>query len=129
MSLSEDCPIVVADDDPSILAMVSDALNFEGYPVATATHGREALEAIARIRAADPDCPPLLLLDMRMPEIDGWGVAAALRERAIDLPIVVMTAARDARAWAAEIAAAGVVAKPFDLDDLLAEVERVLGAR
>jgi CheY-like chemotaxis protein len=129
MTLSDDCPIVVADDDPSILALISDILSLEGYPIATATNGREALKAIIRIRAADPTCPPLLLLDMRMPLMTGWDVAAALRERAIDLPIVVMTAARDARAWAAEIGAAGVLPKPFDLDDLLTEVERVLSAR
>jgi CheY-like chemotaxis protein len=129
MIFSDDCPIVVADDDPMILETVSDILTFAGYPIATATNGREALDAIARFRAAHPTCPPLLLLDMRMPVMDGWDVAAALRERALDLPIIVMTAARDARAWAVEIHAVGVLAKPFDLDDLLTVVERVLSAR
>jgi CheY-like chemotaxis protein len=129
MTLPEQCPIVVADDDPAILEMVSDALSFEGYPIATATNGQEALAVIERIRASDPECPPLMLLDMRMPQMNGWDVAAALRDRAIDLPIVVMTAAVDAARWAAEVHAAGVLPKPFDLDHLLAEVQRVLAGR
>jgi DNA-binding response OmpR family regulator len=61
---------------------------------------------------------------MRMPVLDGWGFARELGARGMKVPIVVMTAAQDARRWADEIGADGYVAKPFDLTDLLAAVER-----
>jgi two-component system chemotaxis response regulator CheY len=111
-------PILVVDDDPSIREVVAQILDFEGYPVQTATDGAQALDAVADAR------PSLVLLDMRMPVLDGWGFAHALRARGVHLPIVVMTAAQDARRWAEEIGAAGYLAKPFELPDLLAVVER-----
>lgn len=119
MTAQESAPILVVDDDPSILATVSEILKFEGYPVATASNGAEALEQIER------QPPSLVLLDMRMPVLDGWGVARRLSEQGRRLPIVVMTAAQDARRWAEEIGAAGYVAKPFDLSDLLDAIERL----
>jgi CheY-like chemotaxis protein len=66
-----------------------------------------------------------VLLDMRMPILDGWDFASALRERGIILPILVMTAAQDARRWAQEIGAAGYVSKPFELLDLLTAVATI----
>jgi two-component system chemotaxis response regulator CheY len=112
-------PILVVDDDPSILAVVAQILDFEGYPVQTAADGAEALAAV------DSQRPSLVLLDMRMPVLDGWGFAHALAVRGEQLPIVVMTAAQDARRWAEEIGAAGYLAKPFELPDLLGVVERL----
>ena len=108
--------ILVVDDEPSIRTLVEDCLMTEGYQVQTATNGAEALRAVERSR------PALVLLDMRMPILDGWGFAQAVKERGLDLPIVVMTAAQDARRWAEEIGANGYLAKPFDLDDLLGAV-------
>lgn len=72
----------------------------------------------------DACTPALVLLDMRMPRLDGWGFARALRERGRTPPIVVMTAARDARRWADEIGARGYLAKPFELGELLEAVRR-----
>jgi two-component system chemotaxis response regulator CheY len=112
-------PILVVDDDPTILATVSETLDMEGYPVVTATNGAEALEAVER------DRPSMVLLDMRMPVLDGWGFIRAVRERGLNVRVVVMTAASDARRWAAEIGAQGVLPKPFELDELLATVERM----
>ena len=109
--------ILVVEDDPDILETVSQVLEFEGYKVETANNGAEGLKAMER------HLPWLILLDMRMPVLDGWGFAHALKERGIELPILVMTAAQDARRWAQEIGAAGFIAKPFDLSDLLAAVE------
>ena len=114
-----DRPILVVDDDASIRQTVREILDFEGYAVETAADGLEALRAVERGE------PSLVLLDMRMPELDGWGFARAIRERGIQLPILVMTAAENARSWANEIGADGYVAKPFELDELLAAVERV----
>ncbi len=112
-------PVLVVDDDPTILATVAETLDLEGYPVVTATNGAEALDVMERTS------PSLVLLDMRMPVLDGWGFVRALRERGLDTTVVVMTATADARRWAAEIGAKGVLAKPFDLDDLIAEVQRL----
>ncbi|MEX2047174.1 MAG: response regulator [Chloroflexota bacterium] len=106
------------DDDPSILDTVSAILLGEGYDVVSAASGHEALAAVAR------EQPRLILLDMRMPVMDGWAVARALRGQGISVPIVVMTAAESAKRWAEEVGAEGYLAKPFGLDDLLATVER-----
>jgi signal transduction histidine kinase/CheY-like chemotaxis protein len=113
-----DAPILVVDDDPSILAVVAEILDFEGYSVETAEDGAAAIQAIERQR------PSLVLLDMRMPVLDGWGFARTLDQRGVRLPIVVMTAAQDAQRWADEIGAAGYLAKPFEMPDLLTTVAR-----
>lgn len=115
----EQRPILVVDDDPAILATVSEALDLEGFPVVTATNGAEALAAV------DRNQPSLVLLDMRMPVLDGWGFMRAVRERGLTLTVVVMTAAADARRWGREIGAQGVLAKPFDLDELMRAVQRL----
>lgn len=113
-----DVRVLVIDDEPDIRATVSAMLEIEGYDVDEAANGADALHAIE----AHP--PDLILLDMRMPVLDGWGFASELRRRGHRTPIVVMTAARDAAHWAAEVAAAAFVAKPFGLDDLITAVER-----
>jgi two-component system, chemotaxis family, chemotaxis protein CheY len=114
-----DGPILVVDDDPTILAAVSEALDLEGFPVVTATNGAEALVVL------DREQPSLVLLDMRMPVLDGWGFMHAIRERGVDITVVVMTAAADARRWGREIGAQGVLAKPFELDELVGAVCRL----
>jgi CheY-like chemotaxis protein len=108
------------DDDVSIVATVRAILELEGFLVETAANGVEALASIE----AQP--PALLLLDMRMPVMDGWVFARELRARGLEIPILVMTAARDARRWAEEISANAYVAKPFELDDLLSAITRLI---
>ena len=120
-------PILVVDDDPNILATVADALDLEGYSVVTATNGQEALDALKD--GDNPRRPHLVLLDMRMPVLDGWGFMRAVRERGLSLSVVVMTAAADARRWAREIEAHDVLSKPFELDELIAAVQRFCGAK
>lgn len=111
-------PVLVVEDDASILDVVRIALEAEGYDVRTATNGKEGLERIADERVS------LVLLDMRMPVLDGWQFARELKRREIDVPVVVMTAAQNARRWAEEIDADAYLAKPFDLDELLETVAR-----
>jgi len=113
-----DDTVLVVDDDTSILDTVSAILSGEGYDVVSAASGQEALEAVARKR------PVVILLDMRMPVMDGWAVARALRRQGISVPIVVMTAAESAKRWADEVGAEGYLAKPFGLDELLTTVQR-----
>ena len=114
--------VLVVDDEPGIRATVLAMLEIEGYAVAEAMNGAEALAAV------ESDPPDVILLDMRMPVLDGWGFAKELRLRGHRTPIVVMTAARDASRWAREIAATAFVAKPFGYDDLLRAVERATPA-
>lgn len=111
-------PVLVVDDDDAIREAVRDLLEEEGIPVTTAADGADALLQV------NERPPRLVLLDMRMPVMDGWSFAEALREQGLSPPVVVMTAAADARRWAAEIGASGVVAKPFGIDELLQAVER-----
>jgi len=111
--------ILVVDDDPSIRATVTEILELELYDVRSAPNGAAALRAVTE------DPPALVLLDMRMPVMDGWTFARTLRDRGDSTPIVVMTAAKDARVWAKEIQADAYLSKPFELDDLLGVVERL----
>ncbi|HEY8284341.1 MAG TPA: response regulator [Chloroflexota bacterium] len=114
--------ILVVDDDSSIRHIVAEILIMEEYSVVTAPNGAEALRAVEHER------PALVLLDMRMPVLDGWGFVEGLKERDIDLPILVMTAAQDTARWAAEVGAAGHLAKPFEMSELLSAVERLCRA-
>jgi DNA-binding response OmpR family regulator len=109
--------ILVVEDDSEIRDAIADTLEMAGYRVETAENGLVALAAIEK------ELPGLVLLDMRMPVLDGWGFARALAERHVKLPILVVTAARDARQWAAEIGADGFIAKPFGVKDLLSTVK------
>ena len=110
--------VLVVDDDNSILDTVSSILSGEGYLVMAAGGGQEALALVRTWH------PTLVLLDMRMPVMDGWAFARALHETGSRVPIVVMTAAESARRWADEIGAAGHLAKPFSLDELIDCVEK-----
>lgn len=115
-------PVLVVDDDAETRATIVDVLESEGYAVRTAADGAEALASVA----AAPPCA--VLLDMRMPGMDGRDFAAALRARGVRVPIVAMTAANDARIWADAVAADACLPKPFALDDLLATVARFCAA-
>ena len=113
--------ILVVDDDASILDTVTSILASEGFQVMAAGGGEQALAMVTAWH------PTLVLLDMRMPFMDGWAVARSLHERGSKVPIVVMTAAESAERWASEIGAAGHLAKPFDLDELISCVEEHMG--
>jgi CheY-like chemotaxis protein len=115
--------VLVVDDDPSILDTVTSILSSEGFHVMAAGGGEEALALLHSWH------PTLVLLDMRMPIMDGWAVARAMQEAGSKVPIVVMTAAESAKRWAEEIGAAGHLAKPFGLDELLECVEQHSGPR
>jgi len=106
--------ILVVEDDESIRDLVDLILSGAGYEVVTASDGEAALEVVGM---APPD---LVLLDMRMPVMDGWEFARQYRAKPEPhAPIVVLTAARDAADRAAEIDADGYLGKPFDVDELL----------
>jgi DNA-binding response OmpR family regulator len=114
--------VLVVEDDPDLLSLVEMILVDAGYRVRTARDGRAALARVGE------EMPGLVLLDMRMPVMNGWEFAREFRARHDRAaPIVVVTAAENARARAEEIDADGFLAKPFDLADVLSAVERHLG--
>jgi two-component system chemotaxis response regulator CheY len=113
-------PILVVEDDEDIRDFVVQALSDAGYAVMDASNGAEALAQV------DRQPPKAILLDMRMPVMDGWRFAELYRTRPQKAPIIVMTAAHDAQARAAEVGAAGLLGKPFDLDGLLDVVQRTI---
>lgn len=113
--------ILVVDDDDTIRELIAMALEDEGYLTAVARHGLEALAVASRMQV------DLILLDMRMPVMDGWDFARAYHERpGPHAPIVVLTAGRSAAEAAVQISAAAFLAKPFELDRLLAIVAKTL---
>lgn len=122
MTAQEPPLILIVDDDPDILDVEAEALSRRGYRVAKATNGEEALNMIAEAE------PQLILLDMRMPVMDGWAFTRALRDRyGRRIPIVVVTAADDSSLRAAEIGADADLGKPFELEQLYEVVSDTLG--
>ncbi len=120
--------ILVVDDSRIVRAMVSDVLRAEGYRVREASDGREAL---ARIQESRPD---LVLLDVMMPEMDGYEVCRALRRNEREeeyIPILMLTAKGDVEDLARGLAAGAddYIAKPFDNLELLARVKSLLRIR
>lgn len=118
---AEQRTILVVDDDDDLRTMVVLLLGTAGYGVRVAADGVQALEQVKE------GLPDLILLDMRMPRMDGWELGRRLRSTyGHEIPIVVMTAAERAEKRAKEIEADDFVAKPFDVDNLLRVVARNL---
>ena len=114
--------VLVVDDDPAIRRFIMDALEEGGYRVRAAAEGASAL---ASVEAERPD---LILLDVRMPGINGWDVLNQLRSAAGPYcPIVIMTGQYEGQDQALGSGAQGYLAKPFGLDDLLESVELHIG--
>jgi DNA-binding response OmpR family regulator len=109
--------VMVIDDDPSIREFITMALHAEGYKVLAASDGEEALQILQENR------PVLILLDIRMPTMDGPTFVrryhATLPPHA---PIVVLTAGKTTSSAPLNVEVDGFLAKPFDLDELLALV-------
>jgi CheY-like chemotaxis protein len=116
--------VLVVDDNVDIVDALMLLLGEAGYETRPAYDGSQALDAVeARL-------PGLVLLDLRMPVMDGWTCARALRGRyGGTLPIVVVSAAEHTRCSAHAIAADEVLQKPIDIDELLKVVGRFVPRR
>ncbi|HEV56906.1 MAG TPA: response regulator [Phycisphaerales bacterium] len=119
--------IVIADDEPNLRLVLERLLREEGYTVHSATDGVEALSLARSVR------PDLLVLDIMMPNLDGPGVAAALRDDpgTAHVPIVFLTAVltHDDQARLSQRRTDQVyLAKPYDVDELLATVRHMLAS-
>mgnify|MGYP000639852329 FL=1 len=113
--------ILVVDDEDNLRTMLAAALKYEGYAVEQAGDGAEGLRAVRESR------PDLIILDVMMPNVDGFAMCRRLRESGDRTPIIFLTA-RDSAADKVEgltIGADDYLDKPFNLDELVARVEAV----
>jgi len=117
--------LLIVEDDPDILKLLDAALTFRGYRVITARNGQEGLNAIQVKR------PAIVIADIMMPKLDGFGLVHRIRinPETRDIPVVFITAtyvAREDREFALHIGATRFIQKPVDLEKFLATVEELL---
>jgi CheY-like chemotaxis protein len=115
------------DDDPATRQLTEFILTSHGYHVAVAMQGQEGIQRLCET------CPDLILLDLKMPVLDGWQFCAKQRcltdQRLASVPVVLMTGADDAARHADTLGAVGVINKPFDPGDMLNAVAAGVGSR
>jgi two-component system OmpR family response regulator len=114
--------ILVVDDEPNIVEVISMALRFQGFSVETAATGHEAVAAVARFK------PHLMVLDVMLPDMEGFEVAERLGAQRAGVPIIFLTA-RDATADKIRGLTGGgddYMTKPFSLEELVARIRTVL---
>jgi len=115
--------ILAIDDDADFREGLTDVLDEFGYRVRTAANGREALEALRTEPA-----PDVILLDLRMPEMDGrtFRREQARDEKLSGIPLVVVSGSLEVDEEAASLGASAVLPKPFGVDELLKSIETVI---
>ena len=117
--------LLIVEDDPDILKLLDTTLTFRGYRVITAHNGKEGLEVIQGER------PAIVIADIMMPKLDGFGLVHRLRinPETRDIPVVFITAtyvAAEDREFALNIGATRFIQKPVDLEDFLRMITELL---
>jgi two-component system OmpR family response regulator len=114
--------VLVVDDEPNILDVITMALRYQGFEVATAESGRDALSAVTSFR------PHLIVLDIMLPDMEGFEVAERLGAQRSSVPIVFLTARDTTEDKVRGLTAGGddYVTKPFSLEELVARIRTVL---
>jgi DNA-binding NarL/FixJ family response regulator len=116
--------LLVVDDDPNLVLLVKDYLEFRGYEVVAASNGLEALEVMRRLT------PDLIICDVMMPEMDGYTFVQTLRsDRATDwIPVIFLSARGQTadRVRGLNTGADAYLVKPFEPEELVAQVEATL---
>jgi len=118
----EPIKVLVVDDEPNIRDLLSASLRFAGHQVATAANGTEAINKII-------DTPPdLVLLDVMLPDISGFGVTKKIRSLGIEVPILFLTARDETQDKITGLTIGGddYVTKPFSLDEIMARISAIL---
>ena len=123
--MSKNRRILICDDDPLLLDLVSHRLTTRGFDVVTAKHGGEALERL------EEEIPDALVIDAMMPVVDGYELLRRVREnpRTATLPVVMLTARRQEQdvLVALELGVSDYLVKPFIPQELVVRLERLLG--
>jgi len=116
--------ILIAEDNAEIRALVSSILAEEGHKVSVAQNGQQALDMMGE------DAPDLLVLDIMMPQVDGYGVLKELRNTGLrdTVKILVLTAKTSESDWVRgyKLGADSYITKPFDIDELTNQVNELL---
>jgi DNA-binding NarL/FixJ family response regulator len=116
--------LLLIDDDPNLILLVKDYLEFRGYEVVTAENGREALEILAQ------ELPDMIICDIMMPELDGYGFVEELRKRQGSswIPVLFLSAKGQSqdRIKGLNLGADVYMVKPFEPEELVAQVESSL---
>ena len=122
MSKPIEASIVVVDDEPSIRELLVASLHFAGFDVATAASGSEAIEVIEKTQ------PDLIVLDVMLPDIDGFTVTRRIRQEDINAPVLFLTAKDAVEDRVAGLTAGGddYVTKPFSLEEVIARLRGLL---
>lgn len=119
--------ILVVDDDPSILETLTTMLRFKGYVTEVAANGRRALEAMKEFE------PDLVLLDIMLPDIDGYEICRRIKSDPLtsDIPVLIVSARtrREEVVNLLELGANDYITKPFFLDEVIARVRTNLEAK
>ena len=118
----DEARLLVVEDEPTILELLSGSLRFAGFDVVTASSGSGALRAAAACR------PDLILLDVMLPDGDGFEVVRTLRSSGPRVPVIFITARVGVpdRVTGLTIGGDDYVTKPFSLDEVLARIRAVL---
>ncbi|MEU9456702.1 response regulator transcription factor [Streptomyces sp. NPDC048277] len=128
---TSEASLLVVDDEPNIRELLSASLRFAGFVVASAATGSEALESVARVR------PDLVVLDVMLPDMDGFAVIRQLREQSgrgagasahAQLPVLFLTAKDGVEDKISGLTAGGddYVTKPFSLEEVIARIRAIL---
>src|SRR5512133_279316 len=114
--------LLVVDDEPNIRELLSTSLRFAGFEVVSAANGRDALAA------ADTHAPDLAVLDVMLPDMDGFTVTRRLRASGKHFPVLFLTAKDDTEDKVTGLTVGGddYVTKPFSLDEVVARIRAVL---
>lgn len=114
--------LVVVDDEPNIRELLSTSLRFAGFEVLAASDGMSAIELITE---QEPD---LVVLDVMLPDLDGFSVTRRLRERGLQFPVLFLTARDDTADKITGLTVGGddYVTKPFSLEEVVARIRAVL---
>ncbi len=119
--------ILAVDDEPELIDLIRYHLGRAGYSVVTAANGWEAIESVKNER------PDLILLDLMLPDLDGFGVCEILRQNPLTatIPVVIISAwaSPDTRHLGLELGALDYITKPFSPHELVERVNRLVGAR
>jgi len=121
-SEGEGSRVLVVDDEPSLVEVLSMALRFHGFVVETAATGHEAIAAVSRFK------PHLMVLDVMLPDIEGFEVASRLGAQRAGVPIIFLTARDSTEDKIRGLSGGGddYMTKPFSLEELIARIRTIL---
>jgi two-component system OmpR family response regulator len=118
----ENIKVLVVDDEPSIRDLLSRQLRFAGFSVAAVSNGNDA------VMAAEKATPDIILLDVMLPDMNGFSVTKAIRAKGIEVPVLFLSARDEEadRVTGLTVGGDDYVTKPFGLDEVVARIHAIL---